>query len=87
MEVPESYDFKAALAALQQALSPGEQTPESGFLTSKAWAQAWSLSDSHTYRLLQNGVAAGKVESKKFKVRTGSLLRSVVHYRVIVLPQ
>lgn len=75
-----------ALALLQQALSGEEQTPDPGFMTRKDWATAWGLGESQTYRLLQNGVAAGKVESKKFKVRTGSLLRSVVHYRVIVLP-
>jgi hypothetical protein len=73
-----------ALAALQAALSPQEETPEPGFMTRKQWSEAWNLSDSHTYRLLADGVAAGKVESKHFRIKTGSVTRPTIHYRVVV---
>lgn len=46
------------------------------------WADMLGKSHSHTRRLLRDGVKAGKVETKDFRVRVGRSIRKEVHYRL-----
>jgi hypothetical protein len=69
-----------ALAALQSILSPDAETPAEGYLTMEQWADAWSLSLTHTSRMIRQGMAKGVVEKAEYRLEAGK--RKVPHYRV-----
>ena len=55
-----------------------------GFFMTQRWADLVGQSNSHTRRLLLDGVKAGKVETKDFRVKVGRIIRREAHYRLIV---
>lgn len=70
--------------AFRQALCTREvEVVPEGFFTSSEWSDMLGNSHSHTRRLLRDGVNAGKVETKDFRVRVGRSIRKEAHYRLI----
>lgn len=55
-----------------------------GFFMTQEWAQIVKKSKSHIRRMLLDGVKAGKVERKDFRVSVGSVIRTEAHYRLKV---
>jgi hypothetical protein len=47
------------------------------------WADILKMSNSHTRRMLLDGVAAGKVELASFRVAVGRIIRKEAHYRIL----
>jgi hypothetical protein len=56
---------------------------EDGFQTAKEIQGQWELSEARVCALLREGVAAGILEAKKFRIQAGAGLRSVTHYREV----
>jgi hypothetical protein len=59
---------------------PPQPVPK-GWLTSLQWAKRWGLSASHTRRLITEGLAAGKVQHRAFRIRSRNGVYPVPHYR------
>lgn len=75
----------AALADLQAALQQDRaETPDEGFLSVRQWAEVWELSYNQAGKWLTQAERAGKAEKREFYVKTGTLMRKIPHYRVIV---
>lgn len=72
-----SADLLAQLRAIQSA---EDEIPED-FKTTTEWAKEWNLSDSHTQKLLRDGVKAGILERQTFHRRTESGVYPVPHYK------
>lgn len=53
-----------------------------GFFMTLQWAQMLGKSHSHTRRMVLDGVKAGKVERKDFRVQVGRIIRKEAHYRL-----
>ncbi len=53
-----------------------------GFFMTQEWAQILKKSKTHTRRMLLDGLKAGKVERKDFRVPVGSVIRTEAHYRL-----
>ncbi len=71
------------LADLAAALeSGGIDIPPDGFLTTEQHAAAAGLSVSQAGKVIRAGVIAGKVERRNFRVRNGSRVVPIPHYRV-----
>lgn len=70
--------------AFRQALCTREveKVPE-GFFTTQQWTDILKMSNSHTRRMLLDGVAAGKVELASFRVAVGRIIRKEAHYRIL----
>ena len=70
--------------AFRQALCTREveKVPE-GFFMTQQWADILTMSNSHTRRMLLDGVAAGKVELASFRVAVGRIIRKEAHYRIL----
>ena len=70
--------------AFRQALCTREveKVPE-GFFTTQQWTGILKMSNSHTRRMLLDGVAAGKVELASFRVAVGRIIRKEAHYRIL----
>ena len=54
-----------------------------GFFTTQQWTDILKMSNSHTRRMLLDGVAAGKVELASFRVAVGRIIRKEAHYRIL----
>jgi len=58
-------------------------TVPNDFQTMKEIQAQWGLGEARTNSLLKEGVESGILEAKKFRIRAGSILRLVSHYREI----
>lgn len=77
-------DALEALALLRRELdNQNSDAVPDGWRTAKQWAEAWGLQRAHTLSLLSSGVAAGRVETRDYKVPSPAGLRRIPHYRVI----
>ena len=54
-----------------------------GFFTTQQWTDILKMSNSHTRRMLLDGVAAGKVELASVRVAVGRIIRKEAHYRIL----
>ena len=59
------------------------EDPAPGFLTTLQWAAEWNTARPTASVILRAGMAAGVVEMEEFKIRTGSILRRVPHFRAV----
>jgi len=59
-----------------------DKVPE-GFQTAKEIGEQWDLGEARTSSLLREGVQAGILEKKHFRIKAGTMLRSVSHYREV----
>lgn len=71
-----------ALAALQDLFSGEVETPEEGYRTMQQWANEWGLSRERATTLVKRGIDAGKVDTKSYRINTGSKVYKVPHYRI-----
>ncbi len=70
----------ALLNALRDAVAVKPDKVEKGYMPVSEWAVKIGKSDSRTAKLLSQGVRAGKVEVKSFRVVRGSKIYPVPHY-------
>ena len=72
------------LADLAAALADGgvEKPPE-GWRTAREMAANEGRSVPYAQKLIQRGIAAGKVEMRAFRVRNAGRVSAIPHYRVI----
>lgn len=70
------------LADLAEALRNGgiDTVPE-GWQTAQQYAAEARLSLQRCHAILQQGINAGMVETKKFRIKTGERVYPVPHYR------
>jgi len=72
------------LKELAQALSEGgiDKVPE-GWKTARQYASESGVGVAHASGLLKTATEAGMVERKRFRVRAGSVIKAVLHYRKV----
>lgn len=74
----------SALKELAEAIANGGiEKPPKGFLTVVQHAETSGMSRVHASYVLRRAVAAGKAEVQSFRIRTGSRVLPVPHYRII----
>jgi hypothetical protein len=72
------------LADLAAALSESEIDPiPHGWYTARDMAASAGKGVTWAQKLLQRGVAGGKVEARAFRIRTAGAVRAIPHYRVL----
>jgi hypothetical protein len=70
------------LADLAAALADGGiETPPPGWQTARELGESSGYASSHSQRIIAEAVAAGMLECRKFRVRCGSRVYPVPHYR------
>jgi len=69
------------LQRLQAALSGKPDVVEKGYKTVCEFAKLWGKSRITALRLLSNGLDAGLVEYKEFRLQHKHFIRAVPHYR------
>jgi len=68
--------FSRALA------SPVTTVVPPGWFTKREWSEKLGMSHGHTSLLLRDGIAFGKIEARKFRLKTDSYCAfPVMHYR------
>lgn len=78
-----SGNLAEAFRALAAELRGDEETPEAGFLTKQQWMRESALSEAQLQRILRKAIDKGKVEMRKYRVKTASgMVRPIEHYRI-----
>ena len=77
-----SLDPVAALAILRAEIGDKPENPVAGFLTTQGWADAWGVTREHAQRLLNRGIGGGIVDERRFRIKAGSILRKVRHFKI-----
>ncbi len=72
----------ALLNALRDAVAVKPDKVEKGYMPVSEWAVKIGKSDSRTSKLLSQGIKAGKVELKTFRIYTGRKIYPIPHYRL-----
>jgi DNA-binding Lrp family transcriptional regulator len=68
------------LAVIQKALDRKAEDAK-GWSSARQLAKEWGVSVAHASRRLRDGVEAGAIERRAFRVTTGRGLYPVPHYR------
>jgi len=72
------------LNKLQSMLSKWSvDTPLKGFYTCRQLAKKWDINERTTSIRIRNFLDAGIMETAKFKVKSGMVIRPIPHYRII----
>lgn len=73
----------AEFKRLCDLLAPEPEKVPAGFLTCQQWRDRWGCCKTKTLDLIRAGLKRGKIESRQFRVRSGSYVRTVLHYRLL----
>jgi len=78
-QVTGSHDLLRTL----QVISGGHEEVPEGWRTSAGWSEVFGLSVPRTQTLLRNGVKAGVMERRSFRIESGARIAQVPHYREV----
>ena len=58
------------------------EKPAKGFFTRAEFCKLWDICEQHGNRKLKKYLDAGLIETRNYRVKTGSLIRVTPHYRI-----
>jgi hypothetical protein len=60
--------------------APRPDNIPTGWKTVRAWGKQWKLQERQASRILRGALQSGQVRCKRFRIRTGPMVRPVPHY-------
>jgi len=74
---------KTKLEKLEKMLNKwAVEEPDNGFYTARVLCKMWGIDERTASTRIKRCTEAGLVEMKKFKVKSGMVIRPIPHYKI-----